>query len=101
MVWNVYKHNITDNEDKIEIFNIFDHQRFHTSVRILRKTSISKEAFIKDLERELMCYFWYKDEYEVTIRGLSPYHDWIKVSVYDQVMLNWNVFANYVWEAAI
>ena len=99
MVWNVYRVDL--NTNKVEIFNIFDHRRFHTSVRILRKTSVSKEAFAKDLDREVMCYYWCKYEYEVAIGGLSYHDESIKVDIYSQVKLNWDVFVDYVWEAAI
>ena len=101
MVWNVYKFYPSANQ--VKVFNIFSNDRFKTRVRILRKTSISKEAFIKDLERELMCYFWSKYEYEISISELFPTYGYepLKVDVYSQVMLNWEVFANYVWEAAI
>ena len=46
-----------------------------------------------------MCNFWAKAEYEVIISlwcGGKNTKD-IKVDIYTQVMNNWNVFLDYVW----
>ena len=94
----VYFHNY--NKNKIEEYNIFDHSRFTYEVKQAIKKYKDKDSFIDKLKSELRYYFWSKCEWEIII---SP---WVgrkescnaKIDVYDQVMLNWNVFADYVWE---
>ena len=98
MKWNVYFHNFNKNE--IEVYNIFNHSCFTYEVKQAIKKYKDKDSFIDKLKSELRYYFWSKCEWEVII---SP---WVgrkepcnaKIDVYDQVMLNWNVFADYVWE---
>lgn len=97
MEWNVYIHNI--NSRKIEIFNIFRHGRFTEDVRKAAKKYKRKNEFAEQLKNELRYYFWAKCEWETII---GP---WIgntakiskKIDVYGQVMLNWDVFVDYVW----
>ena len=98
MQWNVFFHNYNKNE--IEQYNIFNHSSFRYEVKQLIKKYKDKDTFIDQLKIELAYYFWSKCEWEVII---SP---WVgkkepckaKIDVYDQVMLNWDIFANYVWE---
>lgn len=98
MKWNVYFHNF--NTNKIEEYNIFNHSSFRYEVKQLIKKYKDKDTFIEKLKSELMYYFWKKSEWEVIV---SPWVGRkepcnIKIDVYDQVMLNWNVFADYVWD---
>lgn len=98
--WNVYRFNI--NKQKIEEFNIFDHYTFKEYVKeALIKHENSKEEFTKQLKSELRYYFWSKAEYEIIITC------WVggdrekvneKIDIYDQVMLNWDRFVDYVWD---
>lgn len=98
MKWNVYFHNFNKNE--IEVYNIFDHSCFTYEIKQAVKKYKDKDSFIDKLKSELRYYFWSKCEWEVII---SP---WIgrkescneKIDVFDQVMMNWNIFADYVWE---
>ena len=98
MKWNVYFHNFNKNE--IEVYNIFNHSCFTYEVKQAVKKYKDKDTFIKQLKSELYYYFGGKCEWEIII---SP---WIgrketceeKIDVYNQVMNNWNVFADYVWE---
>ena len=97
MEWNVFYHNV--NTQKIVPFNIFQHSRFRKDVEELLKDFNDKEEFAKQLKSELMYNFWCKSEYEVII---SPWcggriTEDIKVDIYRQVMLNWEVFVDYVW----
>lgn len=102
--WYVFTENW--NGKKIEKYNIFDHGSFLEDCKkqakkchVREDIPEEKEAFLKQLKRDLMYYFWSKCEWEII---LSP---WIardgvkevKIDVYDQVMLNWEVFAEYVW----
>lgn len=97
--WSVYRFNI--NRQKIEEFNIFNHCTFTKYVKeALIKYEKDKDRFAEQLKSELMYYFWGKSEYEVIITC------WVggdrekvnqKIDIYDQVMMNWDKFVDYVW----
>ena len=97
MQWNVFFHNYNKNE--IEQYNIFNHYSFRYEVKQLIKKYKDKDTFTEKLRKELAYYFLSKCEWEVIV---SP---WIgkkesceaKIDVYNQVMLNWDIFADYVW----
>ena len=97
MQWNVFFHNYNKNE--IEQYNIFNHSSFRYEVKQLVKKYKDKDTFTEKLRKELAYYFLSKCEWEVIV---SP---WIgkkesceaKIDVYNQVMLNWDIFADYVW----
>lgn len=98
MEWNVYYFDI--NKKKIEVFNIFDHCSFLKWIKKDLKNIKDKDEFAKALKSNLMYYYWAKAEWEVII---AP---WVggdrdkcaeKIDVYDQVMLNWDTFVDYVW----
>lgn len=97
MKWNVYNYNI--NQRKMEVFDIFRHECFSTDVEANLKGCIDKADFAEKLKSDLMYYFECKAEYEILISA------WIggngneeeKIDVYQQVMLNWDVFLDYVW----
>lgn len=98
MEWNVYYFNI--NQRKIETFNIFDHRTFVKYVKKHIKECKTKEEFAEKLKSELMYYFGFKAEWEILISpwvGGDRKEDTIKIDVYNQVMINWNVFSDYVW----
>ena len=96
MVWNVYYHNI--NKDKIEIKNIFSHGDFSKGVKDLLWICKTKNRFEDNLKRELCYYFWCRAEYEIVIGPwVGGRTDGIKIDIYEQVMLNWEIFVDYVW----
>lgn len=97
MVWNVYYHNF--NQNKIEIYNIFDHGSFNKSVKEILGKNQTKEEFAGELLMELVYYFRGRAEWETVIKPWCGGGDYkgIKIDVYDQVMLNWDVFVDYVW----
>lgn len=96
--WNVFYYDI--NRKKIDTYNIFDHGKFIKWVHKDLKDINNIEDFAKALESNLSYYFGMRSEWEVLI---SPWvdgdreKDAIKVDVYSQVMLNFEVFLNYVW----
>ena len=99
MKWNVYNYNI--NTKRIEIFNIFEHGAFKKYIKIASQKCKTKDDFLDQLRRELFYYFCSKSEYEVIISpwvGGDREKDSIKVDIYSQVMNNWEVFSNYVWD---
>ena len=96
MVWNVYRHNI--NGDKIEVFNVFNHRSFKHYTEKFLKECDTKEQFSEELRKELSYYFWCRAEYEIVIGPwVGGRTDGIKVDIYGQVMLNWEIFVDYVW----
>ena len=97
MKWNVFYYNI--NKKKIETFNIFEHRSFLRYVEIAKELK-TKEEFVEQLKSELRYYFWAKAEYEVLITpwvGGDREKCAVKIDVYDQVMSNFEVFVDYVW----
>ena len=95
--WNVFYHD--SNSGKIDTYNIFDHSSFHLYVKKAAKKCQTKDEFAKNLRSELMYYFWSKCEWEVLI---SPWissreNEEMKIDVCWQVMNNWDVFLDYVW----
>lgn len=97
LVWNVYYYN--HNSRKIETHNVFDHWRFiEYSAEAIKKFKDDTKALEKQIRKELMYHYWSKYEWEVTISPFTtnPTDDeCIKVDVYSQVMLNWDIFFEY------
>ncbi len=96
--WNVYIEDI--NRKEIEIFNIFKHSRFLDDLIKYKKKYKEKEEFLEKVKSSLMYYYWAKCEWEITLHDWPP-HDsfkYEKIDVYQQVMLNWNQFGDYLWE---
>ena len=98
MRWNVYIHSFNKNE--MEPYNIFNHSGFTYEVKQAIKKYKDKDTFIEKLKYEVMYYFWNKCQWEIIV---SP---WVgkkescneKIDVFDQIMMNWDIFADYVWE---
>ena len=97
--WYVYCKNY--NGKTIEPFNIFDYGSFNDDVKkYFIKYKDDREKFEKELLSSLRYYFWSKCGWEVIVS------DWlsakqkpieIKIDVFDQVMLNKQIFLDYVW----
>lgn len=98
MHWNVIVGNFNSRE--IEAYNIFDHGGFMDDVtKAYKRHRDDFGAFCEDVRRSLAYYFWSKCEWEVVVDHW-PHSDRRKpkkVDVYYQVMLNWDVFIDYVW----
>ena len=98
--WNVFYYNI--NKHEIATFNIFDHYKFNEDVLKSLKKFKDTDEFAEQLRRDLMYYFWCKSEYEVIISpwcGRRSDDEDIKVDIYTQVMNNWDVFLDYIWNS--
>lgn len=99
MKWNVYYYDI--NKRKIEIWNVFEHGSFVKYIKEHLKKYKTKEEFADKLKSELMYYYWSKSEWEIIISpwvGGDREKDSVKIDVYDQIMLNWELFVDYVWQ---
>ena len=93
--WYVYYHD--SNAQKIIKWNVFNHGSFKNEVNKILKEKLSKEVFSEKLRREAMYYFWSKCEYEIILLPWTGRADNIKMDIYDQIMMNWDKFVDYVW----
>lgn len=96
-VWNVYYHN--PNKDQIIPYNVFAHGGIRKDIYNAVKQEKNKEEFAEILRKSLMYYYWSRAEWEVII---SPWCGGrntkkIKVDVFDQVLMNWDLFLDYTW----
>lgn len=103
LTWNVYRENI--NTKEIEIYNIFKHEKFKEEVLRAFKDSwdekdvdTSIELFKSKVTNICEYYYWGKTEWEVIISDWPPSENFKtkKVSVCDQLLLNWDSFIYYV-----
>lgn len=101
MHWRVFVYDF--NGKRIGEYDIFEHYRFAEDVRkAYKKHRNDHDAFCESVRKSLAYYFWSKCEWEVILSAWPP-SDRVperKVDVYEQVMLNWNVFIEYVWYQA-
>ena len=118
--WNVYAHDV--NRGEISIYDVFKCYSFREDVEKLLKEDLSYDKFSEKLKRITQYYFWRRAECEITITSLIPCIDndeldkinaereerrtyrysvnldvGEKVDYYDQLHLNWEQFAKYVY----
>ena len=97
--WNVYIEDF--NSKEIRTFNIFNHYSFNKKlIEIRDKRRKNKTKFIEEVRKALMYYFWSKCEWEIVLKDWPPSDNFKdkKISVYDQINLNWNIFIEYLWK---
>lgn len=76
-------------------WDIFDHSNFYNSlVKLGYERKLTKENIL----RELRYYFSFKCEYEFVLTSWPTGKAEKKVSVHDQVLLNWDIFYKIVKE---
>lgn len=97
--WNVFYHSI--NKREITILNIFNHWKFAEDTQKNLKKIKNKDEFAEQLRRDLSYYFRFKSEYEVIISAWcgGDGNEAVKVDIYTQVMNNWDLFLDYVWNS--
>ena len=93
--WYVYYYD--SNAQKIIKWNVFNHGTFNKEVDKLLREKPTKEEFIDKLKRQLMYYFWSKCQYEIILSPWTGQADNIKIDIYDQIMMNFDRFVDYVW----
>lgn len=97
--WFVYCEDV--NRRVIEPYNIFRHGGFLGDCRKeIEKHRDDKRGFSIEVQRWLKYYFWAKCEWEIILSSW-PKDDRAKkekIDVYDQVMLNFDVFIDYLWQ---
>lgn len=96
--WNVYRCNMGN--DSIETFNIFHSYKFTNGCyKLIKSRKYNKENLKEQVAKELQYCFWSKFEYEIVI---TPYgskkQQAVVKDVFDQVMLNYNIFFEYLWK---
>ena len=96
MEWYVYYHD--SNTQKIIKWNVFNHGTFAEKVNKLLQENLSRDEFADGLKKYLMYYFWSKCEYEIILSPWTGQADDIKIDVYDQIMMNFDRFVDYVWQ---
>lgn len=88
------------NSHEIELWNVFAHSGVMLDLaNYLERNPDDKEGFLKKLNDTLLYHYWCKCEWEVIIDHWPHFDDFQsrKVDVYEQVMNNWDVFAEYTW----
>ena len=99
--WYVLWHDF--NARQIEWFNIFEHASFLDECKKwARKYKDDKFLFTEAVKRSMMYYFWARCEWEVVVSGWppSPQNKDSKVDAYEQIVKNWDAFADYIWSHA-
>jgi len=98
MKWNVYIYNF--NQNRIEKYNVFKHGSFMEYLKKACEECKSKDMLAEKIKSELRYYFWAKSQWEIIISpwvGKSEPCD-IKIDVFDQVMMNFDIFVDYIWK---
>ena len=96
--WNVYVEDF--NRREIKVYNIFKHDNFLKDCRKLAKTCMDKTTFAENIRKNLLYYYWSKCEWEIILSDWPTSNKFKneKVSVFDQIMINWDRFIDYLWE---
>ena len=100
--WFVFVEDI--NSKRINVYNIFEHKDFMEDCDDAWKDYINDEhrdfsKFKKDIESNLMYYFWSKCEWEIVLSDFPPSDSFQKkkIDVYQQVKINWDICIDYVF----
>ena len=96
--WNVIYGDF--NRRSIERYNVFNHGNFFNDCRKNKNKNDETTKFGEQLRKDLKYYFWSKCEWEVIVSHWPPakrFQD-EKIDVYDQIIMNWDIFLDYVWE---
>ena len=103
--WNVYIENV--NANRIEVYNVFKHGGFLKRCKEALSEWMYNFGFPDDMGRlaedirvTAQYYFWSKCEWEIVLSGWPPSDRTQnkKIDVYDQLMLNFRRFFDYIWE---
>ena len=97
--YNVYVDDF--NSRTIKVHNIFDHVHFVIDcAKDIEKLKDDRVAIEERVKSHLMYYYWSKCEWEIILLGWPPREEdgGAKIDVYDQVMLNKDIFFDYIWD---
>lgn len=98
LIWNVLIEDV--NLKRIVIYNIFSHSGFWKDCcEAVHKADGDKKVFEELIKTDLQYYFWSRCEWEIILTAWPPRSDFdgAKIDAYDQVMLNWEQFIDYLW----
>lgn len=98
MHWRVIREDF--NGRRITDYDIFEHDGFAEDVKkAYKKYRNDHDSFCESVRKSLAYYFWSKCEWEVIVSAWPPSDrvPELKVDAYEQVMLNWDAFIEYVW----
>ena len=97
--WNAYTYDF--NRGDIRVINILNNSRLLGDIaKAFKECGDDKDdKFAEEVRRWCMYYYWSKCEYEILVSSFPPSERLpsIKIDVYEQIRLNWNVFISYVW----
>lgn len=99
--WFVFVEDI--NKKRIKVYNIFEHKDFMEDCDDAWEDYINEHRdfskFKKDIESNLMYYFWSKCEWEIVLSDFPPSDSFQKkkIDVYQQVKINWDKFIDYLF----
>lgn len=101
MMWNIFWNN--PNTNTMEVRNVFELSvRFNRELDTIRnRTYTSLEDFSLDLRHAAQYAFWSRCEYEILLCPWPYYPEQDterKIDVFDQLILNWDLFASYTFE---
>lgn len=94
--WNVVRYDF--NKKDFVSYNVLN-SRIVEEIKKRTKNINNKLDFAEEVRRICQYYFWSKCEWEIVIQewtGHNPKEK--KVDVYDQLLLNWDRFIDYVWD---
>lgn len=99
--WFAYKSDF--NRGIIESWDVFNNSRLKEDIVNEFKKASTFEEFQDKLESEIMYNYWSKCEYEIILGFWPPRNDGKeeKIDVYDQIMLNFDQFSEYVWNTLL
>ena len=98
MKWNVICYNPDIHKFKpYDIFKCLDF--LNDTLKNFEKCKNNKSKFIEELETDAIHYFFGQVEYEIVICPWMHTDYNKKIDIYDQLKLNWDVFADYVWNS--
>lgn len=87
--WKVW----TIRNDEVVEYDIFNHWKF---VEDLKKIKLDDKDFEEKVRRELAYYFRGKYEHEIEVTDLLMHCKYRKIDIYEQVMLNFDRFIEYL-----
>ena len=95
--WYVYYHDFNGRE--IKPYNVFcNSSLLEDCKKNARKNIHDYEAFCGQLRRDVIYWYWSKSEWEIILGPWCGKADEVKIDVYDQLKLNWDIFCKYVWD---
>lgn len=87
--WNVYIYQ----NDEIKTYNIFKHEGFCDEIQEIKHF---KDLGDERVKIELAYWFRNRSEYEIGINSIFGGNPQKKISVYDQIILNFDKFIEYL-----